>query len=80
MRYRGRAVFGMRVPRSGITYTQEFEWRLAAHWAGFRRFRQFEALSAEEQSEIVATYRAAVQMQAVVENETARQMKREAQH
>lgn len=80
MRYRGRNVFGMSVPRSGITYALDFEWRLAARWAGFRRFRQFEALSADEQSEIVATYRAATQMQAVVEHETARKVEREAKH
>lgn len=63
----------MNVPLSGLTYTTELEWRLAAHWAGFRRYRSFAALPVDEQNEIVATYRAALRIQAVTEHEAMRE-------
>ncbi|MCC7208330.1 MAG: hypothetical protein IT323_13565 [Anaerolineae bacterium] len=61
--------------KSGVTYSVQFEWRLAAHWAGYRRFKDFQALDGDEQSEIVATYRAWAQMRAVEEYAAAKAMK-----
>ncbi len=76
MRFRGTDVFRVPVPRSGTTYSPQFEWRLAAHWAGYRRFRDFQALDGDEQSEIVATYRAWAQMRAVEEHDAVKKMER----
>lgn len=46
------------LPRSTISYSAEFEKRLAAIEMGFKRRDEFEALDIEEQNEIVAIWRA----------------------
>lgn len=77
MRFRGRNAFEIKVPRSGISYSTELEWRLAAQWAGYK-FGEFQALDGDEQSDIIATYRANFQASAVVSYEQAQEMKRRA--
>lgn len=60
------------MPESGLTYSTELEWRLAAHWAGYRRFETFRALPADEQAELIAVYRTQARMGAVVDAEALR--------
>lgn len=71
-------MFAVGVPMSGLTYTRDLEWRLAAHWAGYRRFADFAALPGEEQSEVVAVYRAESRMRAVAEHEAMLEAKMKA--
>jgi hypothetical protein len=49
--------------------------RLAAHWDGYK-WNAFISLDGDEQSEIIATYRAYNQMEAVIANELARKSRR----
>lgn len=65
----------MRVPRSGVTYAPEFEWLLAARWAGYT-LREYRRLSGDEQSEILALYRGQVQIDAVLAQEERRRAER----
>lgn len=58
-------MFHIPVPRSGITYHPLLEWRLAAHWDGYK-WEEFEELDGEAQSMILATYRCAMQIDAVI--------------
>jgi hypothetical protein len=53
------------VPRSGISYAPELEWRLAARWAGYK-MEEFQALDGADQSDVVAAYRAQNQIDAVL--------------
>lgn len=55
----------MRVPLSGITYTSQLEWRLAAKEFHYT-WEQFTALEGWEQAEIVAAYRIEKQINAVL--------------
>lgn len=57
------------MPRSGVSYSREFEWFLAARWAGYR-WREFRMLDGEEQSHIVAAYRVQMQIEAVLAKES----------
>lgn len=66
----------MRVPASGITYSQEFEWREAAHWARLT-WRQFCHLDGDEQAAIVAHYRAHERMQAVIAQDVERRRRKQ---
>lgn len=59
----------------GATYGGEFEWREAARFA-LVTWDQFETLDGEEQSAIVAHYRGHHQLEAVISQEQAREMKR----
>ena len=72
-------MFAYEVPRSGISYAPELEWRQAARWAGFKRFRNFIKLSGREQSEIVAHYRTVNQIDAVVALDQVRRERARAQ-
>jgi len=63
------------VPRSGIEYSAELEWRFAARWAGYR-LEEFFALDGEEQSAIVASYRIQNQVEAVLSLEQIRELRR----
>lgn len=76
-KYRGQDVFTISVPRSGIAYSPLLEWRLAARWAGYT-FEQFTELEGDEQSMIVASYRANNQIEAVLSAEQVKEMKRAA--
>ena len=76
MTYKGCDVFDMSVPRSGISYSPELEWLLAAHW-GMLSEKQFFELPGEEQSYIVAGYRCYNQMEAVLANEQRKDTQRQ---
>jgi len=52
------------------------EWALAAHWWGYQRIEDFEALDTEEQAKLIAVYRAQAQMEAVVAHEQSKDAKR----
>lgn len=60
-----------KVPGTGITYSREFEIVLAAQWRGISDI-DFEKLSGDKQARVVAAYRSYVMMQAVTEQEHAR--------
>lgn len=68
MRFKDRDVFSYRVPRSGASYDPTFEWEEAARWRGYKS-EEFALLDGEAQSRIVAHYRAAMQLEAVITNE-----------
>lgn len=68
MTFRGRDLFSIHVPRSGARYTQRFEWADAAHWWGYK-WEEFVELDGEEQSFLVAVYRAHHQLQAVIQKD-----------
>jgi hypothetical protein len=53
------------VPRSGISFSPEFEAREAARWS-LLTWRQFCALDGEEQSATVAQYRVSHMIEAVL--------------
>jgi hypothetical protein len=53
------------VPRSGISYAPELEWRLAARWNRYK-WHEFQALDGDEQSKLVAAYRVQNQIEAVL--------------
>lgn len=59
-----------------MRYSSQLEWRLAAQWAGYRWYGEFDRLSADEQSDVIATYRAHHQIAAVLDYEQAKEMKR----
>ena len=63
--FRGRNIFDIPVPRSGVRYARVFEVLEAAHWRGLTD-AQFDALDPLEQARIVAHYRAHHQLEAVV--------------
>jgi hypothetical protein len=63
--FRGRSVFEISVPRSGLTHSDVYEWRMAAHWDGYR-WEEFAQLSGDEQSAIVALYRTHLRSEAVL--------------
>jgi hypothetical protein len=69
-------LFRLHVPRAGVSYAPELEWRLAARWAGYRYIEEFTALDGEEQSAIVATYRIDAYLAAVLTQEQMRESKR----
>lgn len=69
--YKGRSIWDMRTPRSGIRYSAVFEWLEAAHWDGYTK-EAFEDLNGERQSLIVAHYRTHMQIEAVLAQEQAR--------
>lgn len=73
--FKNRDIFAVRVPRSGASYSDEFEWREAARWAHYT-WEQFAALDGEEQSAVVAHYRGHHQLEAVVAHEQARESRR----
>lgn len=50
-----------------MTYSAEFEWRLAARWANYR-YEDFEQLDGELQSAHVAAYRDDLTMRAVMDD------------
>jgi hypothetical protein len=60
------------VPRSGVSYGDEFEWREAARFALYR-WEDFCRLDGEAQSAIVAHYRVHGQIEAVIAHEQARE-------
>lgn len=63
------------MPRSGLRYAAEMEWRLAAQWAHYR-YEDWQMLDGELQSAHVAAYRVAKQAEAVLAHEGAREQAR----
>lgn len=65
------------MPRSGASYSSEFEWREAAHWDGWKYDTEFVELDGEIQSAIIAHYRTHHQLASVITNEQAKQQRRQ---
>ena len=59
------------MPRSGITYSTEYEWYEAAHWAHYT-WEAFCDLDGDDQARIVAHFRAHHQIEAVIAKEVER--------
>ena len=55
----------------------EFEWVMAARWAGYT-WDDFQEKEGDDQSYLVAAYRCHVQMEAVLEHERAKDIERRA--
>lgn len=66
MTFQGRDIFDIPVPRSGASYSPEFEAREAARWAGYI-WPAFCDLDGVEQSKVVAQFRCHHQLEAVVQ-------------
>lgn len=64
-------MFAIPVPRSGVTYSIEFGWREAAHWAGYR-WEEFCDLDGDDQAAIVAHHKAHMQLDAVITQDIER--------
>ena len=69
--FRGRDIFDIPVPRSGVRYSRVFEIVEAAHWRGLTD-EQFEALDPLVQARVVAHYRTHHQLEAVIAQAQAR--------
>lgn len=79
MRFKGKPIFEIRVPRSGLTFDDCFAWREAAHWAGggsVNYWQEFCALDSDEQSAIVAHWMARMQIDGVIAKDLEEQRKR----
>lgn len=69
----------MHVPRSGVTYTKELEWTLAAVWANYKPDESdFFAMDGEIQSRVIAAYRTHNQIEAVISYEQVKEARRNA--
>lgn len=66
----------MPTQRSGVTYSKELEWRLAAKWAGYT-YEDFCKLDGERQSDHIAAYRSSNQIEAVLATEQAKRNKKQ---
>lgn len=80
-KFKGRDIFSWYVPRSGVAYAPELEWRLAAKDFNYT-WEQFCRLDGQSQSSIIAAYRVHNQVEAVVSHEQikASRVKRPSQH
>lgn len=77
MTFGDRDIFEIPVPLSGASFAPIFEWMEAAHWAGGGQvdyWRRFCALGGEEQSRIVAHYRAHHRLEGVIAQDLKRRM------
>ena len=72
MTFQERDIFAIPVPRSGVSYSQEFGWREAAHWAGYRWEDEFCELDGDDQAAIVAHHLAHLQLEAVLAQDLER--------
>jgi Zn/Cd-binding protein ZinT len=70
--FRGKDIFDIWVPQSGIKYSFDLEWRLAAAWANYK-FEDFILIPTEQQAYHIAAYRCENQIKAVLSQEQARQ-------
>jgi hypothetical protein len=70
--FRGRNIFEIRVPRSGIRHSFDLEWQVAAQWAGYR-FEEFVKLPTDQQARHIAAYRCEQQERAVVAQAQAKE-------
>ena len=71
MTFQERDIFAIPVPLSGVDYSDEFGWREAAHWAGYR-WEQFCELDGDDQAAIIAHYMARRQLDAVIAQDIER--------
>lgn len=76
MTFKGLDIFQYHPKASGVKYSPELEWILAAVWGGYRFFPDFVNLDGWKQSVIVAAYRVYNQIEAVVAEDTAKKQKR----
>lgn len=60
------------MPRSGVSYSPLFEWREAAHWAGYRWEQDFCNLDGDDQAAVIAHYRAHLQLESVLAQDQER--------
>lgn len=63
------------MPRSGASYSSLFEQHEAAHWDRYK-WEEFKALDGEQQSGVVAHYRAHHHLEAVIAHEQQKQARR----
>lgn len=75
--FKGKNIFEIWVPRSGIKYSFELEWELAAQWAGYR-FEDFIQIPTDQQARHIAAYRCEQQIKAVLSQEQAREARAKA--
>lgn len=69
-------MFGTKLKRSGISYAPELEWIFTSQWAHYK-YEEFEALPGYRQAALVAAYRIKQQMEAVLAEVSARELKRQ---
>lgn len=75
MTFKGRPIEQWPLEKSGASYSDQFEWRLAAQDSHYR-YADFEQLDGDEQSRIVAFYRQRRRMEAVMADDQARTARR----
>jgi hypothetical protein len=73
--FRGRSVFEISVPRSGLMHSDVYEWRMAAHWGGYT-WEAFERLSGDAQSGVIALYRTHLRTEAVLAKDLEQRRRR----
>lgn len=56
----------MALPKSGLQHAPHLEWILAAQWAGYRFFHEWQDLTGDEQALLIAAWREQQQIQAVL--------------
>ncbi len=74
-------MFQIRVPRAGLSYSDVYDWREAAHWAGGGSvfyWEDFCDLDTEEQSAIVAHFQTQRQIEAVMAQDMERKRRQAA--
>ncbi len=64
-------------PRSGFRFSPTYSWERARLWEGSYSREEFEELSGEEQSRIIALYLIDQQIQAVLDLEHSKEMRRQ---
>ena len=67
----------MHTARSGVTSNEEYAWAAAAHWWGLDYFGSWEHLDGRQQSYLIAVHQTHLQIQAVLDREHAKAMKRQ---
>ena len=76
VKFHGRDIFQIKTPRSGITLNPIQEWVETARWAGYKYEEEFSQMDGEKQSFYVASRRAALQIEAVLNIEHAKEAQR----
>ena len=73
-KFKGRDVFSLYVPRSGVSYDRTLEFILAAVWAGYK-LNEFFDLEQEFQEVVVAAYQTNMQIESVLSYESYKKSK-----
>lgn len=71
-----QAIFGHEIERSGISYSEEYQWSKAGQW-GHYTHAEFEKASPEERGYVIAMYLVEHQTQAVLAEDERIRIKRE---